>query len=84
MIPETQLDAFRQLKNANEKRSLVFRAIDSYGSLTLFELVKILQWPVNRISGRVRELSKQGKIKDSGLRRINPESGKSGIVWVVK
>lgn len=84
MIPDTQRTAFNELKNAESKRDLVFRAIDSYGGLTLFELVKILQWPINRISGRVRELSKNNKIKDSDKRRVNPESGREAIVWIMK
>lgn len=84
MTTDTQLEAYSTIKNKENKQWLVFRAIESYNGLTLFELVKILGWPVNRISGRLRELVKQGKIVDSGWRRLNPESNKSGIVWVVK
>ena len=82
MIQETQREAYHSIENKEQKQELVFRAIKSYNGLTLFELVKILDWPVNRISGRISDLTKQGKIKDSGSHRVNPESGKSGIVWI--
>jgi predicted transcriptional regulator len=84
MIQETQRTAYNELKDASSKRELVFRAIDSYGGLTLFELVKILNWPVNRLTGRVNELVKLNRIQDSGKTRTNPESKKRGILWIVK
>lgn len=82
--PHTQLEAWDQLQGSIEnKRELVFYAISVAGKngLTLFELVKLLNWPVNRVSGRVTELSQKGKIKTNNLTRINPESGKKGLVW---
>lgn len=82
-IPETQREAWEAQKITNkERREQVFRAIESSPTgRTLFELVVALNWPINRISGRVTELHKRGVIRDSGRRRINPASGKSGIVW---
>jgi DNA-binding MarR family transcriptional regulator len=83
MIQETQREAYKELKDVESKRNLVLKAIYQYDGLTLFELVKILGWPVNRITGRVNELVAKELVKDSGRRRINPDSKKSGIVWVV-
>lgn len=84
MIPETQLDAYRTIKKKDQKQNIVFRAIHDYGGLTFFELVKILDWQVNKITGRVNELVSKGLVQDSGKRRINPDSNKSGIIWSVK
>lgn len=52
-----------------------------YAPATLCEIASRLHVPINRISGRVTELCKAGLVQDSGTRRINPESGKTNIVW---
>lgn len=84
MKPETQLDSWDSLQETiSSKRLKVFKAIESNEGATLFELTKILNWPVNRVSGRVTELAKNELIVDSGTRRTNPESGKTGIVWTI-
>lgn len=81
---DTQLDAWDDLQETVAgKRQRVLVAIQeskNHGA-TLFELSNILNWPINRVSGRVTELSKLGLIVDSKERRINPSSGKKGIVW---
>ena len=80
-IPETQLESWDQLKgHLSARQTVVLEAIKEKPA-TLFELVTRLGLPVNRISGRVNELATKGKVKDSGSRRKNPASGKSGIVW---
>lgn len=82
MRPETQINSYHELENKEQKQMRVLQAIKKNKGATLFELCKILNWPVNRISGRVTELSKMGFILDSGIRKINPDSKKSGIVWM--
>lgn len=52
-----------------------------YAPATLCEIANRLHVPINSISGRVTELCRAGLVKDSGMRRINPESGKANIVW---
>lgn len=83
VISDTQRDSWESLQDTVEgKRRRVLDVIsNSSRGATLFEICKVLGWPVNRISGRVTELRKNGRIVDSGYRRENPESGKSGIVW---
>lgn len=84
-ISDTQIDSWDSLQpTISEKRQKVLdRIIDSdYRGMTLFELEEVLQWPINRISGRVTELAKMGRIIDSFHRRTNPKSNKAGIVWI--
>lgn len=84
---DTQAKAWADLQESiGIKQREVLKAIKKAGKSgkTLFELVEALEWPVNRVSGRVTELSSKGLIVDSGQRRINPESGKHGIVWTFK
>lgn len=85
-MSETRDAAFAAIQpTLNQKQLLVLCHITTativHEGLTLFELVRKMEWPVNRISGRVTELRKAGKIIDSGARRVNPESGKSAVVW---
>lgn len=82
-IPDTQLTAWDELQNTVEgKRAIVFEVIkNSKKGATLFEIQKTLGWSINRISGRVTELQQDDRVRDSGKRRANPESGRSAIVW---
>jgi len=83
---ETQLKAWADLKNSLSDRqyavmSQMKREPKGY---TLFELVDALKVPVNSICGRLTELNQKGFIEDSGDRRVNPSTGKKGIVWMIK
>ena len=84
-IPDTQLSAWDEIQNTVDgKRKIVYDVIkNSKKGATLFEIQKALGWSVNRISGRVTELQQEDKIRDSGKRRANPESGRNAIVWEV-
>lgn len=82
--PETQIQSYNEVKDKlPQSRLVVLSAIVGTGDrgLTLFELVGALGVPVNRISGRVTELSEAGLIVDSKRRRMNPETNKTAIIW---
>jgi predicted Rossmann fold nucleotide-binding protein DprA/Smf involved in DNA uptake len=81
--PLTQREAYESIKTElpdkrEEVRQVIHRSM--YG-LTLFEICQQLHWPINSVSGRVTELHKEGWIRDSGRRRVNPATDKSAIVW---
>lgn len=64
-------EAFREiLPTLPAKRAAVHGAISSQGEhgATLSELVGLLAWPINRISGRVTELSRAGMLSEAGIR----------------
>jgi hypothetical protein len=63
-------------------RSAVLTQITA-SAATADEVANRLGESVLAIRPRVSELSRMGKIMDSGLRRANA-SGKSAIVWVVR
>lgn len=84
MLKETQLNAYSELLNKNQKQKNVLVAIDQLDGATLFELVEFLGWPVNRITGRLKELVNKGLVIDSGFTKVNPKSRKSGIIWKLK
>lgn len=80
----TKHEAYRQLSQKSRKRNEVLSVIKYTDGATLFELVAILKWPVNCITGRVNELCKMGIVVDSGNLRKNPKSNRSAVVWAAK
>lgn len=83
-MQDTQLEAYNTLKNINKKQNEVLTAVTESRGVALFDLVSILGWPVNRITGRLNELVKAGIIEDSGERKLNPQTKKRAIVWKLK
>ena len=80
-IPDTQRAAYEDLlPKLGNKQMVVYLAIQGMAS-TFFELEARLCWPINCITGRVKELVEKKLVKDTGLRRINPVTKKPGIVW---
>ena len=85
MATDTQLQAWSDKQESLPRsQKLVLSALALGGPSTSFEVARILGQPINRISGRITELREKGKIKDSGERTINPDSGKRVIVWCVQ
>lgn len=80
---DTQIDAYHEIEpRLPAKRRAVYECIDDDDKgRTLFELVRVLGWPVNCVSGRVTELHKAAQIVDTGKRRVNPDTGKSAAVY---
>lgn len=83
MVRDTQQEAWGALNPKIGERQAVVLSELQRGPATLFELTERLMLPVNRVSGRITELHDKGMIADTGTRRINPQSGKRGIVWAV-
>jgi hypothetical protein len=68
-------------RRASVIRDLVLQALES-APLATFEIAKrIPQFSYRAIQPRTSELRQAGKIKDSGLRKVDPETGKRVIVW---
>ena len=85
--PETQLESFVALQEKLGpilKRVLEVIEAGGYEGATLFEIRNKLDWDMNCVSGRVRDLVKMGLVVDSGNKRRNPRTNLRGIVWVKK
>lgn len=83
-IQQTQFEAYEDLKpTLCRRRESVLSVIAHHDrGLALFEIEILLRWPINCISGRVTELRKAGRIIDSTERRVNPATGRAGVVWI--
>lgn len=80
---ETQKDAWEAKQmTIGESQQEVLRVIKSSPiGVTAQEVAEKLQWPINRISGRITELYQKGLIEHHGRKRKNPNSGKACHVW---
>ena len=83
---DTQQAAWIELKvKLTERQRQVVEVITSRGgACTSFKVAEVLNVPINYVSGRFTELNDKGVIVDSGIRSINPLSGKRVIVWTFR
>lgn len=82
-VPETQSGAYKELKDSgrlgpNQQR--VYEEICKEPA-AMYQLSMRLGWPINSITGRVRELVQLKKIEDSGEIKVNPDTNRPAIVW---
>lgn len=82
MIAETSRSAYKSLKDLGDKQRVVYEAIKTLGRATNEQLAEHLGWEINRITGRVNELSHYGMVAVDGLGKT--KSGRSAKIWVVK
>ncbi len=82
-IKDTQRESWKEIrKDLSARHNQVLELLDrSKKGLTLFETCAFYGLPPNQFSGRFTELAEQDRIIDTGLRRINPMTGKKGVVW---
>ena len=84
-LPRTQLAAFDSIQEKLPRaRQTVLDVISAAGEsgIALHEISERLHWPINCVSGRVTELRKLGRVRDSGRRWTTP-SHRLAILWVV-
>lgn len=66
-----QLEAFTKiLPTLPAKRRMVYEQVLAQGDrgATYAELVSLMQWGINRVSGRVTELFQRGYVREAGAR----------------
>lgn len=68
---------------AGTLQASVLAELERAGPLATYELAARLKVRYGSIQPRTSELSKLGKIRDSGKRRQDPETGKNVIVWEI-
>ena len=64
----TRNNSFHKMKNLGEKQSKVLAAIKSLGKCSAYEASKYLGWEINRVTGRINELEKLGRIKSCSMK----------------
>ena len=79
MIADTSLEAYDPQGMA-PLREIVYRTIADCNMLSIRDLANILDRDTSTISGRIRELTIEGRIRDWD-RKVDPITGKKVKVW---
>jgi len=81
---DTSLEAYTALLDSgkmNRREQQVYQAIkDLGGKATNYRIATYLQWPINRITGRVRNLYEKDLITE-GEKVKNPTTGRMNWEW---
>ena len=64
----TRNNSYHTLTKIGDKQTKVLEAINSLGKCSAYEVSKYLGWDINRITGRINELEKLGKIKSCSIK----------------
>ncbi len=87
MTTESQAQALAQIAPSRTAfHDEIESAIEQSGGLACFELQVLLDSCHKSMTGRLSELRKDGRIKDSGISRVNPEITTHTViqtVWVI-
>lgn len=81
MQQNTSLAAYASIVyNLGSKQWAVFNALKTK-SMTNQEIADYLNWPINCVTGRCKELRERGVVVEEGKKEVN---GRKAIVWGVK
>jgi DNA-binding MarR family transcriptional regulator len=67
-VASTSKKAYNNLKDLGDKQYQVHQAIGELGTPSNQDIADKLGWEINRVTGRVNELSKYGFVEVSGLK----------------
>lgn len=81
MITETSREAFKKLRDLGEKQQQVHGTLGELGVASNQDVANKLGWPINRVTGRMKELRDYGFVVVHGL-KVN-EFGNSVKTWCV-
>jgi hypothetical protein len=80
MIQQTTLKAYKSIRQSLGSREMqVYEVIQRYGMTSNFLIAKVLNLPINCITGRTRGMVKKGYVVDSGKRIIH--NNRKHILW---
>ena len=83
-VQPTSLAAGRQARTPEKVRPAYARllaALEAHGPLTDRELQAICRMSGDTERPRRQELQRQGKVRDSGRKRVLPDSDREAILW---
>jgi DNA-binding MarR family transcriptional regulator len=83
-MKQTSLDAYDDIKETlNRREEEVLEALGLLGQATNNEIADMLDWQINRVTGRTNSLAKKNYIEECD-RRPDKFTGYKSIVWRIK
>ena len=83
MLANTSREAYNSIKpKLGAKQKQVLDTIKDFEPVTNDMIAKLLNWEINRVTGRVHELAELGLIEQSGYGLTS--SGRRAKAWVTK
>ena len=83
MFQQTSLLSYGQLKNLGRKQQACLGVIQFFGAACNLDIANELDWPINRVTPRVKELRDLDKVQEA-YRALNPETNRTVTYWKVK
>lgn len=80
MLQQTSLLAYRSLERIGAKQQACYRAIKNMVHACNYDIAQYLDQPVNRITGRVKELRDLNFVEEA-YRDICPATNRTVIFW---
>ncbi len=73
MVTETSRVAYKNLKEIGNKQSIVLNKLEELGKASNQDIADALNWPINRVTGRMKELRDLKLVEFAGAKtsRLN-------------
>lgn len=79
-VANTSRDAYASIVKLGDKQGIVYDALRELGIATNEMIADYLNWPINRVTGRVTELKRYGVVDVHGMGLS--KSGRSSKLWM--
>ena len=80
-MQDTSLSAYGEAKEKmGAHQSQVHYIIRQKGDISNLDIARLLNWPINSVTPRVKELRDKGLVEEA-YRDIHPETGRRVIYW---
>lgn len=83
MLQQTSLLAYKSLEKIGTKQRMCYSAIKRMGSAANYDIARELNWDINRITPRVKELREMGLVQEA-YKSLHPITDRKVIYWEVK
>lgn len=82
-VTQTSLLAYRSLDRIGHKQKLCYKQIERAGVLCNQEIAFLLQWPINTITPRIKELRELGLVEEA-YKDIYPLTNRTVTYWKIR
>ena len=81
-MQDTSLEAYRKLEHIGSKQKACYKVIEVLGAACNYDIAGELNWEINRVTPRVKELRDLGLVEED-YRAVQPITKRKVIYWRV-